>query len=41
MGDLRENTNTGGRRERRVKYVTFPAKTGYLTGMHENGNRGN
>ena len=32
-GHLRENTNTGGRRERGVKYGSFPAKTGDLTAM--------
>ena len=32
-GELRENINTGGRRERGVKYGSFPAKTGDLTAM--------
>ena len=32
-GELRENINTGGRRERGIKYSSFPAKTGDLTGM--------
>jgi len=35
-GDLRENTNTGGQRERGVKYGSFPAKTGDLTAMVPN-----
>lgn len=35
MGDLRENTNVGGRQETRAKYRTFAAKTGYWTGMLE------
>ena len=29
-GDLRENTNKGGRRERRVNYWTFPDQNGIL-----------
>ena len=32
-GELRENINTGGRRERGIKYGSFPAKTGDLTAM--------
>ena len=32
-GELRENINAGGRRERGVKYGSLPAKTGDFTAM--------
>ena len=32
-GELRENSKTGGRQERGVKYGSFPAKTRDLTAM--------
>lgn len=33
MQNLREKTNTGSQREREVKYGSFLAKMGDLTGM--------